>query len=124
MPTTKRLLVYLVFLVLLAGLGPTFCKRDAKAHDALAWVDPERDAWFRSLKMPGTGGSCCSLDDCEATDARQLDDGSWEAIVNGEWTPIPPDREVKTPLSIDGSAFVCNSPTGTIYCFVPAIPGF
>lgn len=91
--------------------------------------DPSRGAWFQSLRMPTSGKSCCDISDCRQTEARQNVDGSWTAIVNGEWRPIPADRVLQQPVSIDGEAYVCNAPdvgfaTGVIYCFVPPVPGF
>lgn len=107
------------------------------AADIPAGRDPARGAWFKSLKMNQSGNSCCDLSDCQQTLAKQEPDGSWSAIVNGKWRTIPPSVVLTKPLSIDGEAYVCNgkdsvggpgySPTsiaGTIYCFVPPVPGF
>ena len=122
MPTTTRMIAYLAMAAILILIGASF---RAEAHDALAWSDPERDAWFRSLKMPGSNASCCSLKDCDVTDARQEADGSWSALVAGEWLAVPPDKVLASPLSIDGSAYICASQySGTVLCFIPPIPGF
>ncbi len=76
----------------------------------------DRGAWFKSLRMPNTGFSCCDISDCRRTDANWRD-GQWWAVVDGAWTPIPPSRELDKQ-SIDGDAYVCASPTRRIYCFV------
>lgn len=76
----------------------------------------DRGAWFKSLKQPKTGYSCCDISDCKRTDADWRG-GQWWAMVKGEWTPIPPEKELDK-LSIDGDAYVCSSPTRRIYCFV------
>jgi len=38
-------------------------------------------------------------------------------VVNGEWTPIPPEKELDKQ-SIDGDAYVCSNSSRRIYCFV------
>ena len=82
----------------------------------IASADENRRAWFKSLTQPTTGGSCCDLSDCARTDA-DWHDGQWWAVVSGEWTAIPRDRELDKQ-SIDGDAYVCSSPSRSIYCFV------
>ena len=139
MPTTARIFAALA-LVFIAGI---VALSFARAEDEAAAHDPDRGAWFKSLKTP-QGGSCCDLSDCRQTQAKQNADGSWVAIVNGKWRDIPPEKVLASPLSIDGEAYVCNSPAtpggwgpnyggapmfiepseGTIFCFVPPIPGF
>lgn len=86
------------------------------ASMATASADENRGAWFKSLRQPITGGSCCDMADCARTDADWRG-GQWWAVVFGKWTPIPPDREL-SKKSIDGEAYVCSSPNGAIYCFV------
>ena len=76
----------------------------------------DRASWFKSLKQPGTGVSCCDISDCKRAEADWRD-GQWHAVVNGEWTPIPPEKELDKE-SIDGDAYVCSSPTRRIYCFI------
>ena len=101
----------------------------------------QRGEWFSSLRTL-SGRSCCELGDCHRTDATLQADGSWTAMVDGNWRRIPPEKVLKAPLSIDGDAYVCNgkpwagskqvngaivsAPTsaGAIYCFVPPIPGY
>jgi hypothetical protein len=123
----------------------------ALAHDEAAGHDPARADWFESLKRPGTDASCCNLTDCRRTEARQLADGSWRALVDGlhgpTWMDVPPAKVLERPLSIDGEAYVCHRPAlaggkveipglggggfydqspreAEILCFVPPIPGF
>lgn len=128
--------------------GPT----SSAAHDAEAWHDqamgdPHRSKWFESLKTQ-FGGSCCNLTDCRQTEAKQLADGNWLAVLTDwrgpRWVPIPPNAVLKNPKSIDGEAYICNSEgaaahtaygsgvgvhqvpdnDGIIFCFVPPIPGY
>lgn len=81
-----------------------------------AFAAEDRGAWFKSLKQPGSNTSCCDISDCRRTTADWRE-GQWWAVVAGEWTPIPPTRELDKQ-SIDGDAYVCSSPTRHIYCFV------
>ena len=56
----------------------------------------ENHDWYQQLKQPGTGYSCCkgTVDgiegDCRPTRAYQTDDGTWRALINGRWVPVPP----------------------------------
>ena len=97
-------------------------------HKQMYHADPHYDAWFRSLKIPGTDTSCCSLRDCDRTEAEWRADG-WYALVRGIWRAIPPAKVVKTPTTIDGEAYVCANPAGPpesagIFCFIPPVPGY
>lgn len=117
---TAAIAVVVIYLVWLTG---------AYAHDAKAMTDQKRDDWFTSLKTPD-GGSCCNLTDCHETEARQMPDQSWEAVVGGHWRPIPPEKVLTNPKSIDGAAYLCSSNyftemvAPTIYCFIPPVPGY
>ena len=56
----------------------------------------ENHDWYKELKQPGTGFSCCngrsatSEGDCRPTRAYLNDDGMWYALLNGRWVPVPP----------------------------------
>jgi hypothetical protein len=106
----------------------TLCLTFLKAGSVGATAG-ERGDWFDSLKMPGTKASCCDVADCQAVEAdwRQ---GAWWVLVNDRWRPVPESKVLKSPRSIDGSAYVCigpatwsvggpTPPEGPIYCFVP-----
>jgi hypothetical protein len=80
-------------------------------------MQEDRGSWFKSLKQPATGMSCCDVSDCRRTDADYRA-GQWWAVVENNWTPIPKEKELEKK-SIDGDAYVCSGPRGTIYCFVP-----
>jgi hypothetical protein len=105
-------LVLAALAVMLAG--PVWAQ-DAQ-HIQMYHDTPDKDAWFKSLKQPGSGFSCCSRSDCERTKAEFIG-GQWQAVVNGAWTVIPPEKELDT-MSYDGEAYVCNKPDGKIICFV------
>jgi hypothetical protein len=122
--------------------------RHLHAHDDLAWRmladgDVSRAEWFETLKTP-SGESCCSVSDCRKIRAVwRGDTEGWWANVNGTWRPIPAEKVLTSPRSIDGAAYICmgndspgsspdrrdplrgNVPSllGAIYCFVPPEPG-
>jgi len=79
----------------------------------------DRGSWFKSLRQPVTGASCCDIADCRQTKA-DWQKGQWWADVQGEWTPIPKEKEL-AKTSIDGEAYVCSGYDRRIYCFVPPI---
>lgn len=81
----------------------------------------DRASWFKSLKQPTTGYSCCDISDCRRTEA-EWKKGQWWAKVEGEWTAIP-DRKRLNIASIDGDAYVCSGPFKVVYCFVPPLMG-
>ena len=70
-------------------------------------------------RQPVTGASCCDISDCRQTKA-DWQKGQWWADVQGEWTPIPKEKEL-AKTSIDGEAYVCSGYDRRIYCFVPPI---
>jgi hypothetical protein len=96
----------------------------------------ERGDWFKSLRQPQTGKSCCDISHCFRTDADWRS-GGWWAELRGHWVPVPSTAIVREATSIDGQAYVCASvmPMGFarplpaemeieilrdgIFCFVP-----
>ena len=100
--------------------------------------DASRGEWFEKLKTP-SGESCCNLSDCRQIQAEwRADTEGWWALVNGTWRPVPADKVLTSPRSIDGAAYLCMGSDsggdaldgqgylpgnvrlrGAIYCFVP-----
>lgn len=123
---SRPLTVALAFLIVLLGCAmPGAGSRAEDDSGAAAQqramqqraLQEERATWFRSLKQPNTGMSCCDVSDCRRTDADYRG-GQWWAVVENNWTPIPQEKQLDK-LSIDGDAYVCSGPRGTIYCFIP-----
>ena len=87
----------------------------------------ENHDWYRELKQPGTGYSCCNgtangiEGDCRPTRAYLQDDGTWRALIDGRWVEVPP-RVVLKQLAPDGNSHVCASRSGLIYCFLGGSP--
>ena len=87
----------------------------------------ENHDWYRELKQPGTGYSCCNgtmngvEGDCRPTRAYLQDDGTWKAMIDGRWMPVPP-RVVLKNLAPDGNSHICAGKSGMIYCFIGGSP--
>jgi len=82
-------------------------------------ADPALAPWYRSLLQPGTTISCCSLADCRATEYRTKSD-HYEALVGGNWLPVPPEKILQRTDNPTGHAVVCWTPQRGIMCFVRA----
>jgi hypothetical protein len=80
-------------------------------------ADPALSPWFQSLAVPGTGVSCCSIADCRPTDYRTVDD-HYEALIEGNWTYIPPRKVLQRTDNPLGRAVVCWTKERGVMCFV------
>jgi hypothetical protein len=72
--------------------------------------------WYRSLRSPETGDSCCSIADCRPIEARQVNDG-WQIKVGDTWLPVRPEIVLKRD-NPDGRPIACMA-GGIVFCFVP-----
>ena len=79
--------------------------------------DPKLAPWFRGLRVPGTGTSCCSIADCRPAESRVVD-GHYEVFIQGKWLPVPPALILERTDNPTGQAVVCWTPTAGILCFV------
>jgi len=82
-------------------------------------ADPALAPWFRSLLVPGTSISCCSVTDCRATEYR-IEADLYEALIGGTWHVVPPDKILQRTDNPTGHAVVCWTPQRGILCFVRA----
>lgn len=76
--------------------------------------------WYRTLRQPFTGYSCCDGTDCRPTTAR-VRGRTIEVLVDGEWTRVPFDKILKK-RSPDMNTHVC-APKGpwspkVLFCVV------
>lgn len=114
--------IVFVLLLSLSGL-PSFAQSGhhgqghAQNHD-----------WYKELKQPGTTYSCCNArtkenpdGDCRPTRAYQAEDGTWRALLNGRWVPVPP-KTVLQSMAPDGRSHICANPAGMIFCFLGGSP--
>ena len=91
------------------------------AAAALAHEHGEHAEWYRALRVPDTGTSCCNNRDCIPTDFR-LHDGIYEIPVGFVWIRVPPGAVIKDRGNPVGRAVVCRHGE-TIFCFVPLFEG-
>lgn len=76
--------------------------------------------WYKTLRQPFTGYSCCDGTDCRPTTAR-VRGRTIEVLVDGEWTRVPFDKILKK-RSPDMNTHVC-APKGpwspkVLFCVV------
>lgn len=69
----------------------------------VAWDGPPgpNSGWYKELKVPGTGGSCCGEADCRHFPVR-INDGHYEVLYRDSWLVVPNEAIVK----------MANNPTG------------
>jgi hypothetical protein len=135
----SSLLILRLTVVFLLAEATRLQAHDDLARRRLADGDASRAEWFETLKTP-SGESCCNLSDCSQIPAEwRGDTEGWWVLVSGAWRPVPADKVLTYPRSIDGAAYLCmgsgsrgdapaglgsvsrsiSSLLGVIYCFVP-----
>lgn len=132
MPTPLRIVLWGAYGLMLLALVVLFFRITTPAGAE------DRGAWFKSLKQPLTGASCCDISDCHLTQS-EWKGGAWHAVVAGKWREIPDEVVLKKKVSILEDAVVCNAAEfqaipgmgssvkveePRIYCFVPPNMGF
>jgi hypothetical protein len=80
-------------------------------------ADPTLAPWFNDLRQPWTNALCCSVADCRPVDSR-LNDGHYEALIEGEWRRVPDHLILNRTDNPTGRAVACWTPPGGILCFV------
>jgi len=80
-------------------------------------ADPALAPWFNSLKQPDSGISCCSIADCRPVDYRVVGN-HYEAYIEGQWLPVPPEKVLTRADNPTGRAVVCWTRVNGILCFV------
>jgi len=126
---TRSVVVSFVILVCVAvGLRAHAQDRNPAEHSGQhGQGHAENHDWYKELKQPGTGYSCCNgtvngiEGDCRPTRAYLQDDGTWRALIDGSWVVVPP-RVVLKQLAPDGNSHICASRSGLIYCFLGGSP--
>jgi hypothetical protein len=127
---TRSVVVSFVTLLVCAAVGLRVHAQDRKPAEYSGQHGQghaENHDWYKELKQPGTGYSCCNgtvngiEGDCRPTRAYLQDDGTWRALIDGRWVEVPP-RVVLKQLAPDGNSHVCASRSGLIYCFLGGSP--
>jgi hypothetical protein len=126
---TRSVVVSFVTLLVCAAVGLRVHAQDKPAEHSgqHGQGHAENHDWYKELKQPGTGYSCCNgtvngiEGDCRPTRAYLQDDGTWRALIDGRWVEVPP-RVVLKQLAPDGNSHICASRSGLIYCFLGGSP--
>lgn len=79
--------------------------------------DEEHAAWYKSLKQPGNGGSCCDMTDCKNVLTRVGKEG-YEVFINDKWVKVDPSRVINNKDNPTMGPVACYNPYDFIYCFV------
>lgn len=77
--------------------------------------------WYKSLRQPGTGISCCDISDCRPVEARTSGEG-WEFDASGRWVAVPSTKVIQNKPNPTGRAVACYVGAGdtvVLFCFVP-----
>jgi hypothetical protein len=116
----KGLLRVLTALALLLLTAPV--PRAAPPENA----DPNLAPWFRSLRQPNTGISCCDRADCRAVQYRIVN-GHYQAFIGGEfsrwqnppyqWMDVPDSSVLHRHDNPTGEGVACWA-GGAIICFI------
>jgi hypothetical protein len=88
--------------------------------------DTEFSPWFRSLRTPQTGQSCCGVADCRRVQYRIVHD-HFQAYIGGEfprwqspphaWVDVPETSVLHRHDNPTGEAVACWA-SGAVVCFV------
>lgn len=89
--------------------------------------EQDRGAWFKGLKQPDTGLSCCSISDCHPVPSK-FEKGQWWALSRNtkRFEPIPDEKVLIDKTSILHEAVLCESEYTQVFkpfCFVPLPSG-
>ena len=82
-------------------------------------ADPALAPWFNSLRQPSTNALCCSMADCRRVESR-LSGEHYEALIEGEWRPVPNHVILERNDNPTGHAIACWTPGAGIMCFIRA----
>lgn len=88
-----------------------------------AAAQEDRGEWFKSLRQPDTGISCCDISDCRVTQSAEWRADGWWAEVNGVMTKIPERKIIYNRPPLPDGAVICHGTSGVIFCFVPPAMG-
>ena len=112
LPRPALLAILVIFGVARSAAGQDVKGFHGDGHDLLHY-------WYKTLRQPGTGYSCCNNEDCRPTRAR-IRGQMVEVLVDGEWTFVPPSTILQQSAP-DLNTHVCAPKIGRprpIFCVV------
>jgi hypothetical protein len=114
---------------LFAAIGVVFVAMVALARPPEGQQsDPAQEEWYKSLVMPKTHLSCCSIADCRPVKARHSGD-EWEVFIDSKsfdspeamgddkWHKVSPENILDREPNPTGSAVACWY-GGEVRCFI------
>jgi hypothetical protein len=104
-------IIFFIFLVMAST-----CARSAPPPDVA--IDPELSEFFRSLRSPTYGFSCCDVSDCRRLPSRQVG-STYQVLISGSWVEVPNDVIIRGRENPVGEAVTCYLPHFGIVCFLP-----
>jgi hypothetical protein len=90
--------------------------------------DTKMREWFRSLRQPRNGMSCCDISDCRYVDYRYIDN-HYDIKIDNKWMTVPGEGVIHGTQNVTGKAVACYNKSNpysdmiTILCFVPPHTG-
>lgn len=112
-------------LIYLAGILGIILLIWALSPPARAQAGTDRATWFKSLRQPDTGYSCCNISDCRVTEDYEYQGGVWWVrTISAELVPVPPNKVITTVPPLPDGAVICHGVSGVIFCFVPPAMGW
>lgn len=96
------------------------------AHPAPAQMKghSENHEFYKRMKIPGTGLSCCNDRDCRPAPHRVMPNGEIQfQSRTGSWF-TPPPHKLLHEVTPDGGSHLCSLPTnvGSEYTFCAIVP--
>lgn len=76
--------------------------------------------WYKTLKIPGTGYSCCNDSDCRPAQWRATPNGV-EFFIGGKWF-FPPKQSVIETETVDGNGHWCGLDGASPLTFCAIVP--
>lgn len=107
----------------LLGAGLALGPAEAQPPDN---ADPALAPWFKSLRDPLRGDSCCAEADCRPVEYRTIGDG-YQVFIGrqfrvkeGFWEDVDPSRILQRTDNPTGRAVACWMPALGVMCFIRA----
>ena len=121
---TARLLLGLAFLVIFGSMAPQCVRAQQPGPGDFGYRHQLHHDWYKDLKQPGTGYSCCNgttpdqPGDCRPTRGYKVGN-KWRALLEGQWVDVPPEVVIPADQSHEPyQLHICASRSGLIYCLI------
>jgi hypothetical protein len=117
-PMTLRAAIAFAACVLLAFTAAQASRARADEHQHPPQDVPIHEQFYSTWMRPDQPDkSCCNRRDCAPVTQVRRADNRWQALRDGEWLTIPPEKIEHNRDSPDGRSHLCAI-GGTVLCFV------